>query len=122
MVVKESGVPVDQELQFTDRLIGSNFSNYSSWHYRSTLLPLLHPQSPDLPVTCPKSSTNSPPNSPHTHSHRVCEEQLLKGEKRSHTLIHTHHHHHHMNDGHTFAIQFHVVAHPAWSSAYKGAY
>uniref|UniRef100_A0A6Q2YXA8 Geranylgeranyl transferase type-2 subunit alpha n=1 Tax=Esox lucius TaxID=8010 RepID=A0A6Q2YXA8_ESOLU len=59
MVVKMSGVPVDQELQFTDRLIGSNFSNYSSWHYRSTLLPLLHPESPD-------------------HSHRVCEEQLLK--------------------------------------------
>uniref|UniRef100_A0A3Q1GQ67 Geranylgeranyl transferase type-2 subunit alpha n=1 Tax=Acanthochromis polyacanthus TaxID=80966 RepID=A0A3Q1GQ67_9TELE len=47
MVVKISGVPVDQELAFTDRLIGSNFSNYSSWHYRSTLLPLLHPESPD---------------------------------------------------------------------------
>jgi hypothetical protein len=41
-----SGVAVDQELRFTDRLIGSNFSNYSSWHYRSTLLPLLH-----LPVS-----------------------------------------------------------------------
>uniref|UniRef100_I3J433 Geranylgeranyl transferase type-2 subunit alpha n=1 Tax=Oreochromis niloticus TaxID=8128 RepID=I3J433_ORENI len=49
MVVKMSGVPVDQELAFTDRLIGSNFSNYSSWHYRSTLLPLLHPESPDPP-------------------------------------------------------------------------
>uniref|UniRef100_A0A8C9TJI9 Geranylgeranyl transferase type-2 subunit alpha n=1 Tax=Scleropages formosus TaxID=113540 RepID=A0A8C9TJI9_SCLFO len=47
MVVRVSGVPVDQELQFTDRLIGSNFSNYSSWHYRSTLLPLLHPGSPE---------------------------------------------------------------------------
>uniref|UniRef100_A0A673MTJ0 Geranylgeranyl transferase type-2 subunit alpha n=1 Tax=Sinocyclocheilus rhinocerous TaxID=307959 RepID=A0A673MTJ0_9TELE len=44
VVVKESGVSVEQELQFTDRLIGSNFSNYSSWHYRSTLLPQLHPQ------------------------------------------------------------------------------
>uniref|UniRef100_A0A8C8M0E2 Geranylgeranyl transferase type-2 subunit alpha n=1 Tax=Oncorhynchus tshawytscha TaxID=74940 RepID=A0A8C8M0E2_ONCTS len=52
MVVKMSGVPVDQELQFTDRLIGSNFSNYSSWHYRSTLLPLLHPESPDPPSPC----------------------------------------------------------------------
>uniref|UniRef100_A0A665VD73 Geranylgeranyl transferase type-2 subunit alpha n=1 Tax=Echeneis naucrates TaxID=173247 RepID=A0A665VD73_ECHNA len=48
MVVKMSGVPVDQELGFTDHLIGSNFSNYSSWHYRSTLLPLLHPESPDI--------------------------------------------------------------------------
>uniref|UniRef100_A0A671RF24 Geranylgeranyl transferase type-2 subunit alpha n=1 Tax=Sinocyclocheilus anshuiensis TaxID=1608454 RepID=A0A671RF24_9TELE len=44
VVVKESGVSVEQELQFTDHLIGSNFSNYSSWHYRSTLLPQLHPQ------------------------------------------------------------------------------
>uniref|UniRef100_A0A673B7U4 Geranylgeranyl transferase type-2 subunit alpha n=1 Tax=Sphaeramia orbicularis TaxID=375764 RepID=A0A673B7U4_9TELE len=59
MVVKMSGVPVDKELEFTDRLIGSNFSNYSSWHYRSTLLPLLHPESPEPP---------SP----------ICEEQLLK--------------------------------------------
>ncbi|KAG5276297.1 hypothetical protein AALO_G00130310 [Alosa alosa] len=78
MVVKASGVPVEQELQFTDRLIGSNFSNYSSWHYRSTLLPLLHPQSPDPPANCPHPPNSSPPNSPHTHSHRVCEEQLLK--------------------------------------------
>uniref|UniRef100_A0AAX7TBL6 Geranylgeranyl transferase type-2 subunit alpha n=1 Tax=Astatotilapia calliptera TaxID=8154 RepID=A0AAX7TBL6_ASTCA len=52
MVVKMSGVPVDQELAFTDRLIGSNFSNYSSWHYRSTLLPLLHPESPEPPSPC----------------------------------------------------------------------
>uniref|UniRef100_A0AAQ5ZN03 Geranylgeranyl transferase type-2 subunit alpha n=1 Tax=Amphiprion ocellaris TaxID=80972 RepID=A0AAQ5ZN03_AMPOC len=52
MVVKISGVPVDQELAFTDRLIGSNFSNYSSWHYRSTLLPLLHPESPEPPSPC----------------------------------------------------------------------
>uniref|UniRef100_A0A8C8GXI1 Geranylgeranyl transferase type-2 subunit alpha n=1 Tax=Oncorhynchus tshawytscha TaxID=74940 RepID=A0A8C8GXI1_ONCTS len=78
MVVKMSGVPVDQELQFTDRLIGSNFSNYSSWHYRSTLLPLLHPESPDPPSPCHQHSHSSPPPSPQTHSHRVCEEQLLK--------------------------------------------
>uniref|UniRef100_A0A8C9VL16 Geranylgeranyl transferase type-2 subunit alpha n=1 Tax=Scleropages formosus TaxID=113540 RepID=A0A8C9VL16_SCLFO len=67
MVVRVSGVPVDQELQFTDRLIGSNFSNYSSWHYRSTLL--------EPPTS---SACSSPSTSPQTHSHRVCEEQLLK--------------------------------------------
>lgn len=78
MVVKMSGVPVDQELAFTDRLIGSNFSNYSSWHYRSTLLPLLHPESPEPPSPCREPLQSSPPPSPQTHSHRVCEEQLLK--------------------------------------------
>lgn len=36
-------IPPDEELDFTHKLIGSNFSNYSSWHYRSTLLPLVHP-------------------------------------------------------------------------------
>lgn len=75
-----SGLPVDQELQFTDRLIGSNFSNYSSWHYRSTLLPLLHPESPDPPSPCLEMPRTSSPTSPQTHSHRVCEEQLLKGK------------------------------------------
>lgn len=75
MVVRLSGVPVDQELAFTDRLIGSNFSNYSSWHYRSTLLPLLHPQPEAEP---PRASSTPPPPSPQSRSHRVCEEQLLK--------------------------------------------
>ncbi|XP_076009642.1 geranylgeranyl transferase type-2 subunit alpha [Genypterus blacodes] len=78
MVVKMSGVAVAQELAFTDRLIGSNFSNYSSWHYRSTLLPLLHPQSPEPPSPPRQPPRASPPTSPQTHSHRVCEEQLLK--------------------------------------------
>ncbi|XP_041863026.1 geranylgeranyl transferase type-2 subunit alpha [Melanotaenia boesemani] len=78
MVVKMSGVPVDRELEFTHRLIGSNFSNYSSWHYRSTLLPLLHPESPEPPSPCHGLPQSSPPPSPQTHSHRVCEEQLLK--------------------------------------------
>ncbi|KAJ3599004.1 hypothetical protein NHX12_032967 [Muraenolepis orangiensis] len=71
VVVRMSGVAVDQELRFTDRLIGSNFSNYSSWHYRSTLLPLLHP-GPPKPAHEPTHA------SPQTHAHRVCEEQLLK--------------------------------------------
>ncbi|XP_029003267.1 geranylgeranyl transferase type-2 subunit alpha isoform X2 [Betta splendens] len=78
MVVKVSGVPVAQELGFTDRLIGSNFSNYSSWHYRSTLLPLLHPESPESPSPSHEPPQPSPSHSPQTQSHRVCEEQLLK--------------------------------------------
>lgn len=82
-----SGVPVDQELGFTDRLIGSNFSNYSSWHYRSTLLPLLHPESPEPPSPCREPPESSPPPSPPTHSHRVCEEQLLKGEPARLSLL-----------------------------------
>lgn len=81
LVVKVSGVSVEQELQFTDRLIGSNFSNYSSWHYRSTLLPLLHPQPASDPVPACQKHTHTPTvptASPQTHGHRVCEEQLLK--------------------------------------------
>ncbi|CAL8306887.1 unnamed protein product [Lota lota] len=78
VVVRMSGVAVDQELRFTDRLIGSNFSNYSSWHYRSTLLPLLHPESPEPPSPTPQPAKASPPPSPQTNNHRVCEEQLLK--------------------------------------------
>uniref|UniRef100_A0A1I8EZ69 Geranylgeranyl transferase type-2 subunit alpha n=1 Tax=Wuchereria bancrofti TaxID=6293 RepID=A0A1I8EZ69_WUCBA len=33
----------EEELKFSDRLINANFSNYSSWHYRSSLLPSLFP-------------------------------------------------------------------------------
>lgn len=43
-VAAQAAVAPAEELAFTDSLITRNFSNYSSWHYRSCLLPQLHPQ------------------------------------------------------------------------------
>ncbi|XP_029142055.1 geranylgeranyl transferase type-2 subunit alpha [Protobothrops mucrosquamatus] len=42
-VVQRSKVLPQDELAFSDSLITRNFSNYSSWHYRSLLLPQLYP-------------------------------------------------------------------------------
>ncbi|KAF2356791.1 Protein prenyltransferase alpha subunit [Trinorchestia longiramus] len=49
-VVKRSCVGPVQELQFSLGLIERNFSNFSAWHYRSKLLPLIHPAAPQSPL------------------------------------------------------------------------
>ena len=46
-VVGKAKISADKEFQFCEEKIQKNFSNYSSWHYRSQLLPILHPHETD---------------------------------------------------------------------------
>lgn len=41
--VKKANISPEDEFNFSTEKIKENFSNYSSWHYRSKLLPLIHP-------------------------------------------------------------------------------
>ncbi|XP_015905154.1 geranylgeranyl transferase type-2 subunit alpha isoform X2 [Parasteatoda tepidariorum] len=42
LVAKKCLISPEEELEYTSKLIESNFSNYSAWHYRSKLLPIIH--------------------------------------------------------------------------------
>eukprot|EP01111_Echinosteliopsis_oligospora_P011199 TRINITY_DN3634_c0_g1_i1.p1 TRINITY_DN3634_c0_g1~~TRINITY_DN3634_c0_g1_i1.p1 ORF type:complete len:314 (-),score=69.66 TRINITY_DN3634_c0_g1_i1:1-942(-) len=46
-VDKLGGISVKQEFDYTTKLIEDNFSNYSAWHQRSLLFPILHPPGHD---------------------------------------------------------------------------
>ncbi|KAF4518171.1 hypothetical protein B566_EDAN007862 [Ephemera danica] len=50
LVVSRSNASPQDEFLFSTVKIEDNFSNYSAWHYRSKLLPIIHPDSQGL---CP---------------------------------------------------------------------
>lgn len=37
LILQKKGEPIENEINFSTKLLNENFSNYSSWHYRSTL-------------------------------------------------------------------------------------
>ncbi|KAL3074261.1 hypothetical protein niasHS_015091 [Heterodera schachtii] len=42
-IARTAQLSAEEELRFSDTLVGRNPSNYSAWHYRGTLLPLVKP-------------------------------------------------------------------------------
>ena len=49
-VAQKSGVSNESEYAFSTKKIESNFSNYSAWHQRSKLIPLLKPTPQELKI------------------------------------------------------------------------
>lgn len=45
-IVRLAGVPPEDEAQYATDLINTNFSNYSAWHARTTLLHAVHGKQP----------------------------------------------------------------------------
>ncbi|XP_046450899.1 geranylgeranyl transferase type-2 subunit alpha-like [Daphnia pulex] len=50
IIVQKSKTSLENELEFSTNKIKKNFSNYSSWHYRSELLPRIYPSSSDQSI------------------------------------------------------------------------
>ncbi|EGG19656.1 protein geranylgeranyltransferase type II [Cavenderia fasciculata] len=47
-VEERSGMPMEKEFGYTTEKIEQNFSNYSAWHQRSSLIPQMYPQPEQL--------------------------------------------------------------------------
>jgi len=47
-IIEHSDIPLEKELEYTTSKIEQNFSNYSSWHQRSSILPKIYTDSEEF--------------------------------------------------------------------------